>query len=228
MEDAARRISRHLYEDLRAPDGGPACPLVRCCKTHPHAALPPALRRFADAASPDERPGPRTRCLTLPATVGDRPAWNARQQSAAHQAIPLVSTRMVEHAPMVAQLVRAFGLDPADVVRPSEEVVHALRGRTCGVFHVPEAAGSPHIPAQREFVEPHGICSVVGFGGTLPDGELFAVILFGRVPIDESVADRFRNVALDVKGALMRFDEDTVFDAELPPAGEVEAPVLRG
>lgn len=52
-----------------------------------------------------------------------------------------------------------------------------LRGKTYGVFHVAEARESAYVPAQADFVVPYGIRSVVGFGGPLATGDLFAVIL---------------------------------------------------
>ena len=215
MEEAVGGLCRYLYDELRSPDGSHACALVRCYKTHPFATLPEELRRVATAlGGAGTAPGPNTRCLTLLATVGTQPDWNDRRRSRGHAAIPLTTTEHVERAPMIAALVRSFGLDPSEVVRPSIEVVPVLRGRNYGVFHVAEAAGSPLIPAQRDFVEPYGIRSAVGFGGTLPDGELFAIILFSRVPVAKGVAERFRNLALDAKGALLRFDASEVFEAE--------------
>jgi hypothetical protein len=79
------------------------------------------------------------------------------------------------------------------------------------VFHVENALGSPFIPAQQEFVLPHRIQSVVGFGGLLRTGELFAVILFSRDHIPESSAVRFRSIALDVRSSLFGFDERSVW-----------------
>jgi hypothetical protein len=112
---------------------------------------------------------------------------------------------------MVAQLIRALGLDIATAIAPSGEVVRDLAGKTYGVFHVAEAKGSTYIPAQ-DFVVRHGIRSVVGFGGVLPTGDLFAVILFARVPVSAGSADRFRTLALDVKGCLVRYSESQIFD----------------
>ena len=210
MEEAARLLCGYLHGELTDDEERPACVLVRFYKTHAFAALPEELREFA-ARMAEGTPAPQTRCLTLLATTGERTEWNDRRRSSGHQAIPLVSAEMVARAPMVAELVRAFGLELDDVVRPTSEVVPALRGRTYGIFHVPEAAGSPFIPAQREFVEAHAVRSVVGFGGTLPSGELFAIILFARVPVSAQIADRFRNLALDVKGAVLRFGARDVF-----------------
>lgn len=211
MEAAARQLCRYLFDELQTEDEQPACVLVRLYKTHSLDALPPSLRAFARRRAEGEL-SPRTRCLTLLASVGTEPGWNDRRASRAHQVIPLASTTMVERAPMIAQLIRALGLGLEEVVRPTAEVVHDLKGRSYGVFHVPDALDSPYIPAQDDFVRPHGVRSVVGFGGTLPDGELFVVVLFARVTVGESAANRFRHIALDVKGSLMRFEPADVFE----------------
>jgi len=213
MEAAAGAICRFLYDGLVDGDGGRACVMVRFYKTHPFGALTPELQRFARRAfgavaiSPPE---PEMKCLTLLATVGDEPAWNDRRASEGHQAIPLPSPHVVERAPMIAQLIREFGMRLSDVVRPQGDVVRALGGKSYGVFHVEEAAGSPFIPAQEGFVDRYGIRSVIGFGGLLPTGDLFGVILFSRVHVSADAADRFRSLALDLKSCLIPYG-DTVF-----------------
>jgi len=79
------------------------------------------------------------------------------------------------------------------------------------VFHVPVARGSAYIPAQEEFVIPCGVSSVLGFGGLLPSGNLFATIMFSKVPISEEVALLFRPLTLSAKIALLPHDGATVF-----------------
>jgi hypothetical protein len=222
MEATARRITRFFYDELKTAEGGRACALVRCYKTHAFAKLPEDLRRFAKRAlrSNDSvvEITDSMRCLALLATVGDDPAWNERHLSKGHQAIPLPSPQIVQRAPMIAQLINEFGLKLSDVLQPSPDVMRKLEGKTYGVFHVEEASGSPYIPAQAQFVDRHNIRSVVGFGGSLAGGDLFAVILFTRTLISAEIADRFRTVALDVKGAFVPFADDLVFDAFAPPA----------
>jgi hypothetical protein len=213
LEDAAQRVCRALYDELVGPDGSRACALVRCYKTHPFGKLEPALQAFARAVLQGQAGNPTMRCLTLLGTVGDEPAWNSRRSSAGHQAIPLASADMIEKAPMIAQLIRQFGLDLTEVVQPTSDLMRGVIGKTYGVFHVPEAVSSPYIPAQRDFVVPFSIRSVVGFGGSLPSGDLFAVILFSRVLISSETADRFRNLALDVKTGFFPYREGDVFSA---------------
>jgi hypothetical protein len=214
MEEAAQRVCRVLYEELVTSEKANACALVRCYKTHQYSKLEPDLQSFAKAVLMGETAGPTMRCLTLLGTVGDQPAWNSRRSSAGHQAIPLASADMIEKAPMIAQLIRQFGLELTDVIQPTTDLVRGLGGKTYGVFHVPDAVGSPYIPAQKEFVVKFGIRSVVGFGGSLPSGDLFAVVLFSRVTISSETADRFRNLALDVKSGFFPFREGEVFARE--------------
>ena len=214
MEEAAQRVCRVLHDELVTPEGSKACALVRCYKTHPYDKLEPELQAFARAVLRADTIGSAVRCLTLMGTTGDESAWNSRRTSAGHQAIPLPSAEIIEKAPMIAQLIRQFGLDLTDVIQPTADLVRGLTGKTYGVFHVPDAVGSPYIPAQKDFVLKFGIRSVVGFGGSLPSGDLFAVILFARVPISSETADRFRNLALDVKSGFFPFRDGETFARE--------------
>ena len=151
------------------------------------------------------------KCLTLMATIGATASWSSRHLSREHRAIPLPSPEIVEKAPMISQLIKELGLELTSVLQPSPEVVKDLAGKRHGVFHVENAVGSPYIPAQEEFVARYGIRSVVGFGGMLVNGELFAVILFSTVHVPASAADRFKTLALDVKSAFSRFGDADVF-----------------
>ena len=213
MEEAANSIVRYFYDAFVNPtDGARSCVMVRFYKTHPYGQLEPDLQQFARAQLGDERASRTMKCLALLATIGDEPAWCDRRQSRGHQAVPLPSVEIVEKAPMISQLVKQMGFEIADVVEPSvAQVPILLEKRTYNVFHVEEALGSPHIPAQAEFVRRYGIRSVVGFGGLLRTGDLFAVILFSRTRISAESAERFRNVSLDVKYALFGFGADQVF-----------------
>lgn len=207
MDAAADAIVRYLYtESGKGPAGDRACPLVRCYRTLSYNRLDPAQRQFADTLLSGTPASPEMKCLTLIATVGDEEAWCSPATSRGHRAVPLPSPEIVEQAPMIAQLIRQMGLQIPDVVSPNRDVVPDLAGKTYNVFHVDEALGSPYIPAQAEFVEPYRVKSVVGFGGLLRSGDLFAVIMFSRVPLSEEAAERFRAIGLDVKAALFRFE----------------------
>ena len=101
-------------------------------------------------------------------------------------------------------------LEVGDVVRPDPQRVAELSRRTYEIFHVPDAVGSPYVPAQ-DFVAEHGIRSALGFGGVMFSGDFFAVVLFSTVPVSAAVADRVRILALSVRVALLPFGS-RVFD----------------
>jgi hypothetical protein len=211
MEEVARRTVRHLYENLGDPTDR-ACRLVRFYKTQALGDLPSDLQDFAKNLLPGTAPTASTKCLTLLATAGDAREWNARADSRGHKAIPLASPSVVAELPMVAQLVRQFGLEVTDLLEPRPKMIVDLAQRQYNVFHVPEAVGSPYIPAQDAFVVPHGIRSVLGFGGILPGGDLFAVIMFARLPVRREVAENFKTIALNIKMAIIRFGSLAVFE----------------
>ena len=213
LEASAERVCRFLYDELHGPDGKRACALVRCYKTHAYGALDPDLQSFARDLLGTQTPRSTMKCLTLMATVGQNPGWNSRQLSRGHRAVPLPSPEIVEKAPMIAQLIKELGLEMNTVLQPSPDVVRELAGKRHGVFHVENALGSPYIPAQQEFVVRFGIRSVLGFGGMLTVGDLFAVILFATVHVPANVADRFKTLALDVKSAFFKFNDKSIFNS---------------
>ena len=120
---------------------------------------------------------------------------------------------------MVYQLIRQLGLDESDVVRPHPNLFQTRGGDPGGVFYVPEAAGSEYVPAQRDFVEPFGIRSVVGFGGVLPSGYVFAVVMFARVPVSPETAEAFTSLTFATQLALLPFVEGRLFDSMDPSDG---------
>ena len=212
MEETANRIVRYLYDHLRDPETGQrSCALVRCYKTHPFGELDAGLQTFARALLGDHPESPTMSCLTLLATVGDRPEWNSRATSRGHKAIPLPGERVITQFPMISQLVNQFGLEVSALLKPAPALMVDIAQKTYNVFYVPEAAGSPYIPAQEDFVKPLSIASALGFGGLLPCGSLFAIILFAKTHIPHETAEMFRTLALSAKIALLPFVGAAVF-----------------
>lgn len=212
MEEAAQRVVLLLRERFGGGSGDrSACVLARFYKTHPFGELEPELRDFAQELLPDAALHPGTRCMTLLATAGEREEWNSRHASARHRAIPLPSEETVERLPMIARLLAQLGVQASALVEPDPALLLDLQQHTFNVFHVPEALGSPYIPAQEEFVVPYGVRSALGFGGVLPPGELFAAILFTRVPVSRETAELFQPLALAAKLAVLPFSAGPVF-----------------
>ena len=173
--------------------------------------LGPELQGFAQGILGHAPESSDMKCLTLLATRGDQSDWNDRGKSAGHKAIPLPSEKFVSQIPMISRLINQFGLDLNAVLRPDPAIIVDLEQKEYNAFHVPEAVGSPYIPAQQEFVIPTGVQSVLGFGGVLSSGDLFVVILFAKVHIPHETSNLAKGLALDVKSALQPFVEGQTF-----------------
>ena len=220
MEEAARKVVDYLYASLvdKETDES-AVALVRLYKTHRFDELEPDLRAFASAVSPDRPVAADAPCLTMLATAGDEPAWNDRRLSIGHQAIPLHDPAAIANLPMVYELTRQLGFDEDQVVKPHPDLFRATEGRPGGVFYVAEARGSAHVPAQADFVERHGIRSVIGFGGLLPSGYVFAVVMFAKIAIPRETAESFGALTFAAQLALLPFVERRLFDSDGPDRG---------
>lgn len=211
-EEAAGRIVKYLHENLVTGGGSEsACSLVRFYLTVPYATLPEELRDFADKIVGTQDHSPTMKCLTLLATAGTLPEWNSRQMSVGHKALPLLSEESISRSPMISQLIRQLGIPVAQLLSDDEGLVIDEAQHTFNVFHVPDALGSPHIPAQKDFVIPHSIRSVIGFGGMLPNGEMFSIIVFSKAHIPRERAQLFNTLALNAKLAIMPFAESRIF-----------------
>jgi hypothetical protein len=202
LSDAAQRVVEFFYGSLHSGDGTAANALVRLFRTQLYEQLDPELQEIA-AQSIGGGDLSGVRCLTLLATIGEKPEWNSAESSRAHRVIPLVSAEMVESAPMIAQLIRQFGLEVATVLKPDPGLLVDHDNRSNNVFHVAEARGNPYIPAQDDFVIPYRIESVLGFGGMLASGDLVAAVMFSKVQISRSTAELFSVIGMNLKLALL-------------------------
>lgn len=208
MEEAAGRIVRYLHDTLiDGQTGERSCSLVRFFKTHSYQGLDDELQGFARGVLGRPPPSLDMKCLVLLATAGEKPEWNSRRASQGHQAIPLMSEEAVRQIPMIQNLLTQLGIPVGIVLNPGRQILLDMEQRTYNVFHVPEVLGSPYIPAQEEFVIPRGLCSVLGVGGLLPDGDIFVVILFLKTPTSVEVANLFKTLSLSLKLAILPFEQ---------------------
>ena len=53
--------------------------------------------------------------------------------------------------------------------------------------------------------------SVIGFGGMLPSGNLYATILFSRARVPPEIAEMFKTLALSIRLGLLPFVGGSVF-----------------
>lgn len=208
MEAVANSIVDHLYRSIVDPETNePSTTLVRLFKTHAYAELPADLQRFAANLLGDELSDGNPTCLTLLATSGGREEWNSRHNSKGHKAIPLTSEEIVHAFPMISNLVSQFGIAASDFINPHPQVFVDENQTNYNVFYEPNASKSEFIVAQDEFVQPENVQSCLGFGGMLPSGNFFAVIMFTRAPVLPHVAAMFRTISLSVKVALIPYEE---------------------
>src|SRR3954468_5542627 len=213
IEEGAQSMTQLLYQELvDGRTGDRACALVRCYKTHRYDELPADLRALAKKSLGRKAVPTALRCLTLVATAGDRPEWNDRRQSVAHQVIPLASVDMIEKSPMVAQMIRSFGIESASLISDNEQPLKLAEGKAAGIFYVAPAAGSPYL--DQDFVAAERIESVLGFGAPVRSGDLLAMLLFSRTIIGEDTAARFRTMALDIRAGLFAASDLPTFRRE--------------
>jgi hypothetical protein len=197
LESAARIWTDVVYTSL-----GSAVVLARVFAVVSAGALPSAERAYARAraAQAGHTLAEDSQVLALMATRGTRPAWNERHRSLDHRAVPLASPDYVASVPMIASLLGDLGAE----LRPQPEgkATWVCGTGTIGTFYVfdartsVDARGRLTIPS-REFVHEHDVRTVLGVGGTVRGGTLFAMILFARQHVTRSVAVRLVPVATD-------------------------------
>ena len=212
MEEVADRTVRYLCSNLGdETTGRRCCVLTRFFKTEPYGNLPPDLQDFTRDALGASSVSQDMSCLTLLATVGDKAEWNSRAKSARYRVVPLLNEKTIAKIPMMFQLIHQFGIGVDELVNPDPSLVVDMEQKTYNTFHVSDAVGSPYIPAQKEFVIPYGIRSVLGFGGILMSGAFFAIVLFSKTPIPRETAESFKTLAPNIKQAVLPFVGGTVF-----------------
>ncbi|MDD5598820.1 MAG: hypothetical protein PHV82_12805, partial [Victivallaceae bacterium] len=209
MEDAANEIVRYFFDNfIDSHSKEKACVLVRLFKTHNADELPLPLRKLSNTILHKKTGSGPYKCFTLLASAGIDDVWMDRKRSKAHQAIPLPSEEVVYRIPMIRNLIKQMGLDIKTIIKPDPKIIMDLSKKTFNVFHVADAINSPYIPAQEDFVKPFGIRSVLGFGGVLPSGNVFVVIIFSRIRIKKYIATMFNTLALNAKIAIMPFQNN--------------------
>jgi len=207
MESLAQTAMDFLHYSLRDRDGSSGTALVRFFKTHAFRSLPAELQAIVNGQLAPAVPPPHLQCLTLLGTCGLQPEWKSRRLSTGHQAIPLANAAAVSGIPMVAALTSQLGFKPAEVAEPRPELFLEFVQHSFNVFLVEDAAGSPHVPGQAGFVIPYGVRSVIGFGGVLTSGEVFATIIFSRCRLDSAAAQMFKPLALNLRLGVLEKEE---------------------
>jgi two-component system NtrC family sensor kinase len=212
IENLAESITKTIYEQLATePDEQKACALVRLFRTVRYQDLNPELKKKARTGY--LKVNPTSKFLVLLGTAGFQPDWNSRKSSKGHQLIPLLSADIIAKTPMIARLFSQLGFEISALLNASSTKIDFAdpADRDYNMFFVQDAKGSQFIPSQTEFVIPCGIRSVVGYGSLLPDGEVYAVVMFFRVLLPETALKRFIPLALSTTIALLSAPEGRLF-----------------
>ena len=216
LEGVAQAITQTLFEDLADELAQPVVVLTRVFVTRPLGSLPEELRKKALlrlSASQVSEPL-NTICLVLLGTSGVQPAWNDREKSVNHAVIPLPDQELLKQIPMIAKLINRLGIDPNAVVLPHRYPIYETESQVYEIFHIEDATDRSAVPDQTEFVIPYGVQSVFGFGGLLPGGSMYAVLVFTRIKISEALAALFSPLSLCVKLSLLEFAVGPIFSGE--------------
>jgi hypothetical protein len=194
LEHAAQAYAELVYGRLKD-----ALVLTRVFVTTPYGELPPTVQRFAmklaDSAGAASLVNGETLVLCLVGTSGMEAAWNDRQQSAGHVAIPLVSAAFIAAIPMMSRLLKELGLGLEWIDARDTGIIARTLGNSGGVFHVRDAASEVDaqgrkVIAAQDFVAKYGVKSVLGIGGAFMGTSCFVVnITFCREEVSRSRAE---------------------------------------
>ena len=230
MEEVAVSLVRLINEATVSEAGEASCVLVRCFTTIGRSRLPIRLVRLLQLDDDDDPDG---RYLVLLATEGVEPDWCDRRRSRHHQSSPS----------RAAQCRRPF---PWSHGCFANSALHCHRRSVTA----PPSSNLPTMPSACSmsrrrlvvltfrtgtFIAEYRVASVVGVGGRLPTGDVFAVLCFSREPISRQIAEPLQPLAMSIKLAFLPvfervFADDRVIERPLINADErlrIEATTLR-
>ena len=212
IDELSDMMAQYFFDNLvDTQTGEKSSVLVRFFMTYPYSSLDAELRQSVDKMLNGQSVQQDMKCLKLSATAGVEPEWNSTVHSKDHRILPLENEEMLKKNIMVHQFIHQMGIDISNVLNPDPKQSSELEGRVFNVYHIPDAIGSPSIPAQDKFVIPYGIKSAMGFGGMLPTGNLFALLIFSKTKISHDTANLFKNIALNVRMAVLPFVNEKIF-----------------
>lgn len=213
MDGVAEQTLNYMCSTLTFADRADgACALARFFVTQRFSQLPKELKRKLHSKQTSEDPDPN--CLLLLSSRGIKSEWNEQHCGQSEQVIVLPSGDALSEYPMLAEVTAQLDM-PIENIQAHAVFISEHNNDNYYAFYIPDALSTSSIPAQDEFVIPNGVRSVVGYGGSLPSGCVFMVVLFLRVVISRQVALAFRPFALNTKIALLPFDQpDLIFQKE--------------
>ncbi len=213
IDELSDMMVQYFFDNLGNPQTGEkSSVLTRFFMTYPYSSLDTELQQSADKMLGGKPEDQDMKCLKLLATAGVQPEWNSTEDSKGHRIIPLQNEEKVKKIfYMIYEFIDQMGMDISNVLYPDTKLSSELEERIFNVYHVSEALGNPHIPAQKDFIIPFGVKSLMGFGGMLPTGNLFIMLIFSKTRIPRKTANLFKNTALHIRMAALPFVNEKIF-----------------
>ncbi len=199
FEKVSQRISEEIYHQFRQESQKSLFALVRVFRICRYMELTPDLQAMVD---PEQK-----FWMALMGTMGDEPQWRSRHTSAGHKVVSAGH----ERTPMLKSAFEQLGLKPGEITETNRAF---FEGSTLSpFFHVEHAPGSPHVPAQEEFVIPYQIQSVVGIGCAFISKASYLMIAFSKAPLDRKMAQTFAELSPYISTLLAAYDgRDELWD----------------
>jgi len=195
LEEAAQELAKTLYEVFINNEDENEVALCRVFKSCLYKEFPKEIKEAVDQKNGGKTMSDQNNFLMLMGTYGEKEEWRAREKSKDHQAFPLYDSQVIKNAPMMSALFDQIGFAVTPSAQLDSSILLNKQDKDFGVFLVEQAKGSKLVPAQKEFVEPFGVESVLGFGGMYSTSNIFAVIVFSKKRISPKTAKLFWSLA---------------------------------
>ena len=191
----ADEVCGYLQGQLEHDSGERQAVLVRLYATMAFDDLPVLDQIHAERTSNRVLTGDTT-CLALLGTAGSKTAWNDRKASLGNRARPLAELDLAGN-PFVRALMEQTGLTAPVLLQRLQYRQPTGQRPAYGHLLLAHPEGSPLLPEQS-FLAEHGVRSVLGFGGGLPMGGSFGMVLYSSAEIGPEVAAMFSTLALSI------------------------------
>ena len=215
LEEVAQELINTFCRVFITDSGKNAFVLSRFFKSCIYEELPDDIKIYIRHQEGEEEVSAQNRYLTLLGTWGDMKGWRCRKESKGHQALPLYDPHIICDIPMLSALLSQIGFDISDVARPDKNIIIDKEDTEFGTFCVEEARGSKLIPKQAGFVDPFGVKSVFGFGGSYRNNNIYAIIVFSRERISNKITKLFLSLNPAIKLLTLRHEmTGSIFNIE--------------
>lgn len=187
--------------------------LGRLFATVPFAFLPEREKAFARRVAAErnavEDLTDSTTVVALAATRGAKPEWNDPVRSRSRLAVPLLNPSFVNEMPIVGRVLSATLTDVPWLTRQETLILTEATGKMSCLLLVEDARtelagdGSKAVPDQ-DFVESHGVRTVLALGGRYLNGTCVALVLFTKERLHLDQATKFTTLLNTIKTATMK------------------------